>query len=288
MRVFGAFFMVIKDKIFDEERALYNLRDATVSNCTIDGPADGESAFKECRNITVNACKLNLRYPLWHCVNLKAANCSFGETARAGMWYDDEAEFDCCELNGIKAFRECKNVKLTNCKANSPEFGWKCAGVEICGGEYVSEYFMLMSRNVKLSNVKFTGKYSFQYVENAEINNCVLDTKDALWHAKDVVVRNCLVKGEYLAWYSQNVTFIDCRIIGTQPLCYCKNLTLINCETENCDLAFEYSDVKADITGRIDSVKNPASGEITADEIGEIVSEQSVMPLNCKITVRKR
>lgn len=45
--------MIIENQTFDEERALYGLKDLTVKNCRFDGPADGESAFKECRNIDV-------------------------------------------------------------------------------------------------------------------------------------------------------------------------------------------------------------------------------------------
>lgn len=39
----------------------------------------------------------------------------------------------------------------------------------------------------------------------------------------------------------------------------------------DCDLAFERSDVQADVGGRIDSVKNPLSGSITADGIGHVI-----------------
>lgn len=39
----------INGKNFDEERALYAINDATVTDCTFDGPADGESAFKEAK-----------------------------------------------------------------------------------------------------------------------------------------------------------------------------------------------------------------------------------------------
>ena len=58
--------MIIENQTFDEERALYGLKDLTVKNCCFDGPADGESAFKECRNIDVAGCFMNLRYPFWH------------------------------------------------------------------------------------------------------------------------------------------------------------------------------------------------------------------------------
>lgn len=50
----------------DEERALYGIHGAVVENCTFDGPADGESALKECGDIAVYNCDMRLRYPLWH------------------------------------------------------------------------------------------------------------------------------------------------------------------------------------------------------------------------------
>ena len=57
---------IIQDKTFDQERALYGSRELTVTSCRFDGPADGESAFKECRDIRVCDCYFNLRYPFWH------------------------------------------------------------------------------------------------------------------------------------------------------------------------------------------------------------------------------
>ena len=120
------------------------------------------------------------------------------------------------------------------------------------------------------------GKYSFQYDENIEISDSELNTKDAFWHTKNVTVKNSIVKSEYLGWYSENLTLINCRIIGTQPFCYCKNLVLKNCTMEDCDLAFERSTVEAEVSGKIDSVKNPLAGKITADSIGQIILEEEI------------
>lgn len=64
-----------------------------------------------------------------------------------------------------------------------------------------------------------------------------------------------------------------CKIIGTQPLCYCKGLVLQDCTMEGTDLSFERSEVNATVFGHIDSVKNPASGSIFAQSIGEIIME---------------
>jgi hypothetical protein len=130
------------------------------------------------------------------------------------------------------------------------------------------------------------GKYSFQYMDNLEITDSYLDTKDAFWHSKNVTIKNSVVKGEYLGWFSQGLTLINCKIAGTQPLCYCKDLKLINCEMEDADLAFEYSEVEADVRGYIESVKNPKSGKITADSVGEIVKEDPIMECTGRVIIR--
>ena len=51
------------------------------------------------------------------------------------------------------------------------------------------------------------------------------------------------------------------------------------------DLSFERSEVNATVKGRIVSVKNPISGSIVADEIGDIVDYSP--DCNCKITVKQ-
>ena len=114
----------------------------------------------------------------------------------------------------------------------------------------------------------------------------MLDTKDAFWHSRNVTFYNSIIKGEYLGWFSEELKLVDCKIIGTQPLCYCKNLKLENCTMEDTDLAFEYSEVDADIHSHILSVKNPKSGIIIADSIGEEIWEEPVMECNCQVVVR--
>lgn len=277
----------IKDKQFDEERALYHLTEADVKDCVFAGPADGESVLKEARDIHVQDCSFSLRYPLWHVKGFTLKNASMDELTRAAIWYAEDGEIADCTLGGIKAVRECKNISLKNCKVNSPEFGWKSQGIRLEDTEITSEYLLFDSADVRLKQVKMKGKYSFQYMENLEITDCELDTKDAFWHSKNVTVRNSIVKGEYLGWFSEDLTLIDCKIIGTQPLCYCRNLKLINCTMEETDLSFEYSEVEADVRGNILSVKNPKSGTIVADSVGEVIWEAPVMECNGKVILRK-
>ncbi len=265
----------ITNRTFDEERALYGEHDIIAQSCRFDGSADGESAFKECGNIIARECFFNLRYPFWHNKGLTIAGSEMTELCRAALWYSTDIVITNTKLHGIKALRECGNVKMNGCDVISPEFGWSVRNIEMTYCTVQSEYFMMRSENLRFTKVDFKGKYSFQYIENSIFEDCVFDTKDAFWHAKNVTVRNCVVKGEYLAWYCENVTFENCKIIGTQPLCYCKGLKLVNCEMIDTDLCFEKSEVDATITTPVASIKNPLSGKIRVPSVGEIIRDDS-------------
>ena len=264
---------LIENMTMDGERALYGSSDITVRNCRFDGPADGESALKESSNVTVEDSYFNLRYPFWHVHSLKISSSKMTDKCRAAMWYSDNIDITGSKLHGIKALRECFDVNISSSSIISPEFGWSVKGLKMTDTSAESEYFLMRSSDIVFDNVELKGKYSFQYVENVEINNCRFDTKDAFWHAKNVTVKDSVINGEYLAWYSENVTFINCTIRGTQPLCYCKGLKLINCRMEECDLAFERSDVEAEITTPVISIKNPLSGHISVPAVGEIIRD---------------
>ncbi len=264
---------IIENKTFDMERALYGSQDIIVKHCAFDGPADGESALKESRDVQAMDCFFNLRYPFWHDDGLKISGSEMTELCRAALWYSNDIEITDSKLHGIKALRECSRVKMQGCDVISPEFGWSIQDIEMEDCTVQGEYFMMRSNRLDFDNVVLKGKYSFQYIQDSVFENCSFDTKDAFWHAKNITIRNSTVKGEYLAWYCENVTFENCRIIGTQPLCYCKNLKLINCEMIDTDLSFEKSEVEATIITPVMSIKNPLSGRIYVPSVGELIHD---------------
>lgn len=262
-----------ENKRFDEERALYGSDGVSLKNCCFDGEADGESAFKESKNIQAQECFFNLRYPFWHCGEVWLDGCEMTVNCRAPFWYTEGIHIRDSRLHGVKAMRECRGLEIRGCDINSVEFGWSTSDIRIKDSSAEGEYFMLRAENIALSNLKFKGKYSFQYVKNVTIENSVLDTKDAFWHASSVTVRNSVVKGEYLAWYSEDLTLENCTVIGTQPFCYCKGLKLINCEMIDTDLAFERSEVEASVNSHVLSIKNAYSGHISVKSVGEIIKD---------------
>lgn len=263
----------IENVRLDEERALYGSEHLSLKNVSFDGPADGESALKECIDIEAENCFCNLRYPFWHVHGLKISDTEMTDLCRAALWYSDDIRIKNSRLHGIKALRECSNVRMEDCSVCSPEFGWSSVNVAMTNVSAEGEYFMLRAQNLTFRNVRLKGKYSFQYIENALFDGCELDTKDAFWHGKDVLIRNSVVKGEYLGWYSDGLTFENCTIIGTQPLCYCKNLKMIDCRLLDADLCFEKSEVDAKLTEPIVSIKNPRTGRIVVPAVGEIIRD---------------
>ena len=262
-----------ENQVFDQERALYGSDGIEVSGCRFDGPADGESALKESRNILVRDCFFNLRYPFWHDKHLTIRSSEMTQLCRAALWYSEDITIEDSLLHGIKALRECGDVKISGSDIISPEFGWSVRGLNMKDSSAQSEYFMMRSERLSFDNVKLKGKYSFQYITDSVFTNCDFDTKDAFWHAKNVLVKDSVIRGEYLAWYCENVTFENCTIIGTQPLCYCKDLKMKGCRMIDADLSFERSEVEAEILTAVDSIKNPRKGYIRVPAVGEIIRE---------------
>ena len=264
----------IRNEVRDDERAFYGSKNIEFKKIKIEGPADGESAFKECSNIQVLDSSLKLRYPFWHDTKLLVSNCRMTKTCRAPIWYSKNVTINKVKCKGVKAVRECEDVNIIDSVFDSIEFGWRTNNINIVNSTIIGNYGFFHSNNINLNNISFKGKYSFQYVHGLTIKNCVLDTKDAFWHAKDVIVDSCEVIGEYLAWYAENVKFINCHIKGTQPICYAKGIVFDNCTFENCDLAFENSEVNGTIKGTMISIKNPLKGHIVIDEIPEMISDE--------------
>lgn len=264
---------IIRNRSFDEERALFGLAHATIEHVRFAGPADGESALKECRDVTVRDSSFELRYPLWHDDGVVLERVDLAETSRAALWYTRNLRISNSRLLGPKALRECDNVTLVDAQVASEEFGWMCRGITVRGGSLSGDYAFLHARDLRLDDVHFRGKYSFQYVENLVIEGGTFDTKDAFWHAHNVTVSNATLKGEYLGWYSDGLTLVNCHIEGAQPLVHCTNLTLVGCTMVGCDLAFEGSDVQATICGHVDSIRDPRSGRIEVGSVGDVVHD---------------
>lgn len=278
----------INDKEFGGERPLYARHDLQLNGVTIHA---GESALKECSNITAVNCRFEGKYPFWETDGFVVSDCLFTDGARAALWYSRNLLMRNSRVEAPKMFREMQTLKLENVQlTDAQETLWHCSDVSLCNVQVANaDYLFMHSSGISISNYKQDGNYSFQYCHDVEIRNAVINSKDAFWNTDHVTVYDSTLSGEYLGWYSSNLRLVNCHISGTQPLCYAQNVTLVNCTMdEDADLAFEYSSVNASLLGKVHSVKNPTSGVIVADSFGEVILDGNVKaPANCSIETRK-
>ena len=263
----------ISNKFYTGERSLFHSENLQLDNCEF---GEGESPLKESRDIELANCKFGWKYPLWYGKNFTVSNCYFAETARAGVWYTENVAFKNVKIDAPKQLRRCRGVTLEKVDFNlAHETLWAGDGVKMNAVTAIEgDYFAMNSRNMEINGLTLHGNYSFDGAQNVTIRSSKIYSKDAFWNSKNVTVTDSFIEGEYLGWNAENLTLINCTVASHQGMCYIKNLVMKNCKVTNTDLAFEYSSVNATLTGKVDSVKNPASGKIEAEEIGELIMEK--------------
>ena len=279
---------LIKDTEFGGERPLFESHNLRLENVTI---REGESAIKECSNIEAENCVFEGNYPFWHVHGFTIKNCYFAVGGRSALWYSDHLKMSDTTIDAPKMFREMSDIDFQNVVMNdADEVFWRCKYIDaknlrLIGGTYP----FMFSENIRIDGLVSESKYVFQYVKNVELHNAKITTKDAFWEVENVTVYDSELNGEYLGWHSRHLRLVNCHITGEQPLCYAHDLVLENCTFgPDCDRAFEYSTVNADIRGAITNIKNPMSGHIVADEIGSVTIDENIKaPADCVIEVRK-
>ncbi len=264
---------LFKQGSFAGERALYGKNHIRVEDSVFH---DGESPLKECGDVELSCCLFRWKYPLWYCDGVVAENCTWFEMARAGVWYSKNLKIRNANIEAPKNFRRCENLTLENVTFHKAEETlWHCKNVTLKNVTAANgPYFAMNSSDMDITGLSLDGNYSFDGAENVTIRDSRLITKDAFWNSKNVTVYDSFISGEYLGWNSENLTLVNCTVESLQGMCYIKGLKMINCKLINTNLAFEYSDVEADLTGRIDSVFNPSGGTIRAEIIDELILEE--------------
>lgn len=279
----------IDNKEFGGERPLFGSENLRLDKVIFHA---GESALKNCRNIEASRCRFEGKYPFWHVDGFVVENCEFTSGARAALWYSRGLRMSDTIVDAPKMFREMDGIELRRVRIpDAQETLWHCRNVDIEDVEVKNaDYLFMHSDHIRIRNWRQNGNYSFQYCRDVEIRDAMIYSKDAFWGTEDVTVYDSELHGEYLGWHSRRLRLVRCHISGTQPLCYARELVLEDCTfADDCDLAFEDSDLKATVRGGIVSIKNPASGMITLDRCGEIILDEFIKaPADCIIEIREK
>ncbi|MBO4327474.1 MAG: DUF3737 family protein [Clostridia bacterium] len=262
-----------EEKVFKGERPLFGAVGVKLQNCVFE---DGESPLKESKDIELYGSMFRWKYPLWYCDNVLMENGAWLDGGRAGAWYSRNIDIRNTLIQAPKTFRRSERIMLENVSiTNAAETFWNCSDIKLKNVTAAGDYFAMNSENIEAEELDLDGKYAFDGVKNVTVRNSRLVTKDAFWNSENVTVFDSYISSEYLGWNSVDLTFVNCTIESLQGLCYIDGLKLVNCRLLDTTLAFEYTNVDADITGGIGSVFNPGKGRIKAARIGELIMEDN-------------
>jgi len=191
----------------------------------------GESALKCCADIEAEKCRFEGKYPFWHTDGFKVRNSLFTPGARAALWYSRNLEMTDTQVDAPKMFREIDGIVLRN--VNIPD----------------AEETLWHCANVDIRDVK---------VANADY---------LFMHSHDIRIKNWHQQGNYSFQYCRNVEIRNAEIHSKDAFWGTEDCVF----EEDCDLAFEDSEVNAILLSPVTSVKNPMRGSITAETIKEII-----------------
>lgn len=271
------------NRYFEGERILYGLKNADLSEITF---GQGESPLKEARDITIKDSIFKWKYPLWYDENVTVDNTTFETMSRSGIWYTKNITIKNSALQAPKLFRRTSHINLDNVHfSDASETMWTCQDIKITNSQINGDYFGKDSQNIYLDHVSVIGNYVFDGGKNIEVHNSTFISKDAFWNCDNVTIYDSVIDGEYLAWNSKNIKFINCKIESDQGLNYIDHLEIKNSKLIHTDLCFEYvSNMDVQLTGRIESIKNPISGKISVPAIDTLIMDKNkIDPAKTKI-----
>ncbi|QGV04410.1 DUF3737 family protein [Lactobacillus acetotolerans] len=277
----------IKNKYFEGERILYGVKDTQIEGVTF---GHGESPLKEAKNIELKDSIFKWKYPLWYDEKVRVENTTFETMSRSGIWYTKDISIKNSALQAPKLFRRASQIKLDHVHfTDAEETMWTCNDIQMRNSQVNGDYFGKDSQNIYLDNVNVVGNYVFDGAKNIEVHNSTFVSKDAFWNCDNVTIYDSTIDGEYLAWNTNNIKFVNCVIESDQGLNYIDHLEIKNSTLLHTDLAFEYvSNINAEINSKVDSVKNPISGNISAPEIGNLIMDPNkIDPSKTKIDCPK-
>lgn len=280
---------LISNQEFGGERPLYASHNLRLENVTIHV---GESSLKECSDIEAENCRFEGKYVFWEVDRFRAQNCFFAESARSSVWYSRGCVLNNCRVEAPKMFRRAHHIEVKDCQfLHGQETFWDCSDIRLENVEIAEcDYLFMHSSDIRIDHYRQDGNYGFQYARNVEIHNALINSKDAFWECENVAVYDSEINGEYLGWYAKNLRLVRCHITGEQPLCYCENLILEDCTFgDDANLALEYSTVEAGIRGHVVSIKNPTSGHVCVESLGElIIDENQKQPADAVVEVKAK
>ena len=264
----------IQNEHYEGERPLAFSRDLLIMHTAI-GPGSG--ALLECERIEAHQCTFDGRRTFWHNHGSNISHSSFSAQAGEGVWYAEGIDFRRNQVEAPCFFRHSCELRIEDCAfTQAAETLWMCSAIRIRDCTFAgADHLFMHSGGIEGRKLEISGRQCLQYIRDSELHDCTISGEGALWGCQNVKIYDSVLHGDGLGWHSSKLHLISCTIHGRQPLCHARNLIIEDCRFgPDCELAFEYSSVIANIDGTLPSVINPQQGLISAQGYGQIIVDE--------------
>lgn len=112
----------IDNQTFDMERALYGQSELLVKNCSFDGPADGESALKECSDVRIYNCDIISPEFGWSVQGICMEDSM--AVSEYFMMRSEDLAFRRVQFQGKYSFQYIKNAVFEDCVFDTKDAFW--------------------------------------------------------------------------------------------------------------------------------------------------------------------
>ena len=229
--------------IFEGERALFFAEDTNITNATF---RNGESPLKESKNITLENCKFEWKYPLWYSKKIKAKNIVFEETARSGVWYAEGVTIKDSTILAPKTFRYSRWPSLFGVDMpNADEALWHCSAVTLNTVKAKGESIGLGLKSGTVLRSTLQGDFLFDGCENVRIEESDLESYSGFCNSYKSEFIKVRVKGDRFFGGAENVKVYDSRFVGKYVLRGASDLQLDNVYVEGDYFGLGAADVYA-------------------------------------------
>ena len=163
----------IKQACYTGERALFGAHDLHIYHTVFQS---GESPLKESRNLSLDTCIFQWKYPLWYAKNIHVTDSTWTEMARAGVWYTDYITVEHSAIAAKKNFRRCHDVSLTDVSfADAAETLWECEQVNMHNVTAKGDYFAMNSRDIEVDGLTYQEGLNATLISGGKGTNVIPD-----------------------------------------------------------------------------------------------------------------
>lgn len=144
----------------------------------------GIKAMRECRDITLQSCRIRNAEFGWFCRDVYLSDCEMeGEYF---LLHSENITMERVHLRGKYSFQYCKNVTIRECVLDTKDAFWETENVTVYDSVVNGEYLAWYAKGLRLVNCRISGTQPLCYAQGVVMENCTMNGCDLSFEYSEV------------------------------------------------------------------------------------------------------